>query len=318
MSLRSVEESTKVTVVVPSLGDRPALLARTLRSIAAQEHASVELLVVDASGEDRVRGLLDGSELVRVVVANQRLTAGAARQLGTREASADWIAYCDDDDLWAPTKLQKQLEAAGDARPWVFTGLVCFAADRSIIWSAAASLAEDMHAALLKGNRVPGGGSSCLVHRDLVDEVGGWDPELRNSEDWDLFIRLSRIAPAAYVHAPLVAYRLHDHSKSLNVGRIRLSHEIIYAKYGLDLDSLPSLDWMYRRELLAQRFEHARSVFGELPERSWSSRVLRVMSAVAPQRTSRWLLSREVSRSPEGWIDEARHWITALESDSNR
>lgn len=307
----------KITAVIPSIGDRPELLARTISSVAAQQLCAVdvEILVVDASGEDRVRRSDSNLGGARVLVADRRLTAGAARQLGTEEAAAQWVAYCDDDDLWSPIKISQQLAAiARSDRSWSFTGAVAFTAGGRLLSAATCASESNLYQILLRGNCVPGGGSSTLVRKDFILRAGGWDVELRNSEDWEMWLRLARLAPAAYVHAPLVGYRIHAGSKSLDVTRIRSSHQQIRSIHEDEALTLPDLDWMYRRELLMDRAEQARLVYESMPHRAFGSRALRWASALDQRRTTAWLRRREAARFPEGWRETAEHWICRAES----
>ena len=82
------------------------------------------MIVVDDGSTDDTAAVAAAAD-PRVVVRRNRQAAGvsAARNHGIAAARGDWIAFCDDDDLWAPDKLARQLEAAERARlDWVYTG----------------------------------------------------------------------------------------------------------------------------------------------------------------------------------------------------
>jgi len=104
-----------ISVVVPTAGKRPAQLREALRSVAAQEDCgSIEVIIVDDSDgrfaiED-VANVTSGLD-VRVISAAAEPTK-AQRQLGVLNASAEWIAFLDDDDRWEPRKLAAQLRIA--------------------------------------------------------------------------------------------------------------------------------------------------------------------------------------------------------------
>ena len=118
----------EVSVVVPT-HDRGDLLTRTLRTILWQRDVDLEVLVVDDGGPDPAVAAHVVAELAddRVVLARNAVPAGvsAARNRGIAAARGAWVAFCDDDDLWAPDKLALQLAAAHrSGRGWVYSGAV--------------------------------------------------------------------------------------------------------------------------------------------------------------------------------------------------
>ncbi len=100
-----------VSVVVPT-HNRARLLRRTLRSILAQHMVDLEVVVIDDGSTDDTGDVAATDP--RVLVIRNRESAGvsAARNRGIAAARGEWIAFCDDDDLWSPDKLNRQLTAA--------------------------------------------------------------------------------------------------------------------------------------------------------------------------------------------------------------
>ncbi len=228
-----------VSVVVPT-HDREGFLAQTLTSVLRQRDVDLEVVVVDdgsrpglvpavaaAAGDDRVR-------VVRHEVARG---VSAARNLGVSVTRGRWVAFCDDDDLWAPDKLCAQLAQAGAAGPgWVYTGAVNVDETGRVV-GGRRPLPPAEVAALLPGrNAVPGGGSAVLVHRTLLDRTGPFDTRLHNTEDWDLWVRLSRLELPRWVPAPMVGYRVHGGGSSLLTRQIVRGAQEIERRYGGPLD----------------------------------------------------------------------------------
>ena len=102
-----------VTVVIPTRR-RPELVQRALRSVLAQTHPAIEVIVVidgpDPATTDALAGWPDPR--LRVMQAPAPSGAGAARNLAAATATGSWIAFLDDDDEWLPDKLARQLAAA--------------------------------------------------------------------------------------------------------------------------------------------------------------------------------------------------------------
>src|SRR5918994_5076163 len=228
-----------VTVIVPT-HDRVHFLSQTLRSIRLQHAVDLEVVVVDDGSPpgqvDAVVAALQ-DDRVRVLRNDQAQGVSAARNRGVAEARGAWVAFCDDDDLWAADKVRRQLDAAEHASSgWVYTGSVNVNEKGRVVGGTLPLPPSQVVALLPRRNVVPGGGSGVLVHQRLLDRAGPFDPRLQNTEDWDLWVRLSRLETPRRVAAPLVAYRVHRAGSSLVTRQILLGAEEIERRYGGPLD----------------------------------------------------------------------------------
>jgi glycosyltransferase involved in cell wall biosynthesis len=228
-----------VTVVVPT-HDRAHLLRETLRSITSQRDVDLEIVVVDdGSPPGQVAAVLAqlADDRIRLLRNENPLGVSAARNRGASAAHSVWVAFCDDDDVWAPDKLNQQLRTASDREPdWVYTGSVNVDVAGRVMGGTLPLPPSQVVTLLPRRNVVPGGGSGVLVHRDLLERAGPFDGRLRNTEDWDLWVRLSRLSTPRWVPGPLVGYRVHDRGSSLVTSEIlRGAHEI-ERRYGGPLD----------------------------------------------------------------------------------
>ncbi len=210
-----MHDSALVTVVIPT-HDRPGLLLRTLDSVLRQRNVPVDVVVVDDGGaapaEDTIaaRGLED----VRVIRHERSRGVSAARNAGLGTVRTPWVAFVDDDDLWAPTKLDAQLTAlreTPEAR-WSCVDAVHVDEDLQVVSHNRVSTPDAVHRNIGWINSVPGGGSGLLVDTELAREVGGFDEDISILADWDFNLRLSVLSPVAVVHELLVAYFVHSDS----------------------------------------------------------------------------------------------------------
>jgi glycosyltransferase involved in cell wall biosynthesis len=225
-----------VSVVVPTK-DRAALLGATLRSICGQETACLEVIVVDDGSvdPDAVRSVVAPLHDRRVRVLRQPVSGGvsAARNRGLEEATGDWVAFCDDDDLWASTKIMRQLRALQrTGRSWAYVGAVDIDRSGRVVKGSPPPLPDSVVADLPKVNVIPGGCSGVLAQRTLLTKVGGFDPGLSACADWDLWLKLLAIGPPGCAPEPLVGYRLHPSNMSLNEGRMVADFAVLKARYG--------------------------------------------------------------------------------------
>lgn len=215
-------------------------MPQTLRSIARQHDVDLEIVVIDdGSPAGQVEAVVAAVDDDRIRVLRNEAAQGvsAARNRGVAAARGAWVAFCDDDDLWAGDKLRRQLTTAGHASSaWVYTGSVNVNEAQRVLGGMLPLPPAQVVALLPQRNVIPGGGSGVLVHRRLLDLAGPFDPSLHNTEDWDLWVRLSRLQIPRRVPAPLVGYRVHRAGSSLVTRQILLGAEEIERRYGGPLD----------------------------------------------------------------------------------
>src|SRR5262245_55169916 len=117
---------TTVAVVIPT-HNRPQMLAFTLRSVLAQRNVDLAVTVVDdgSANSHAVAAVIEALGDARVHLVRHETPRGVAtaRNTGIASTSSDWVAFCDDDDVWAPEKLYAQLTAAqSDSAGWAYAG----------------------------------------------------------------------------------------------------------------------------------------------------------------------------------------------------
>ena len=227
---------SRVAVVVPTR-DRCALLAATLRSALAQVDVDLEVVVVDDGSRDGTARLLAGVRDPQLHVVRKARPAGvaAARNTGRRATTAPWVALLDDDDLWAPDKLARQLAAAeATGADWVYGGAVELGADGRVGGPPAPPEPEELVASLRRRNGVPAGSSNVLVRAEVLERVGGVDEQLRHLADWDLWLRLADAGLPAVVRAPLVAYRQHPGQATLDTAGMAEEARVLAERHGVD------------------------------------------------------------------------------------
>lgn len=229
---------TMVTVVVPTR-NRSALLAMTLRSVLWQRGVDLEIVVVDDNSTDGTAEVVASFGDPRISLIHNAVPRGPgpARNRGVERARGEWLAFVDDDDLWAPDKLVYQLAAARRlGRDWAYAGVADIGDRCEILAYHSAPEPDEVLAAVARYNAIPGGGSNAIVRRQLFAQVGGFEEQLAICEDWELWIRLARCGPPAATNQPLVAYRLHGQNRSLELERILRDVRLIERLHGVRPD----------------------------------------------------------------------------------
>jgi len=125
---------TEVSVIIPTR-NRSKLLEASLRSVLWQRNVDLETIVVDDGSTDDTPSVLRSlGDRIRVVRHDRSQGVSAARNRGIAEARGEWVAFLDDDDLWAPDKLELQLQALRRAdRRWAYAGAVEITMDNQIL-----------------------------------------------------------------------------------------------------------------------------------------------------------------------------------------
>jgi glycosyltransferase involved in cell wall biosynthesis len=311
-----------VTVVIPTR-NRRRLLARALGTVLGQREVELEVFVVDDASDDGSADFVREIGDARVAVVRHDAPSGvaAARNTGLACAQAPWVAFLDDDDMWAPTKLALQLDAAArTGARWVCGGAVIVDEGLQIVAAKRPPTNGDIRE-LLAFNVVPGGGSGAMVRTDLVRSVRGFDGTLSILADWDMWIRLFLETPPASVWHPVVAYLRHSGSMShLNHGfsgeleRMVVKHERARRALGVEVGRDRWLLWAAamhvrsgnRREAV-QTYVHLASHYGDL-----KSVARAVLGGLFPEVIVRLWSQRSLRALPPGWREEAQAWLAPL------
>ncbi|WP_164861485.1 glycosyltransferase family 2 protein [Microbacterium sp. CPCC 204701] len=202
-----------VSVVIATNRDSP-FLAEAIASVVAQTYSPWELIVVD-------NGVPDPAPLHRLVAAIPRsrvvhvpppVTVSLARNAGVAASEGALVVFLDDDDVWHPERLERQVRAlaAKPEAPASYCGGWHLDAEGRTIepaWPAAPATAAEM---LSRRKRMPHICGAMMIRRLAFAESGGFSPELTMMEDFELALRLLQRGDFACVPDALVGYRRHD------------------------------------------------------------------------------------------------------------
>ncbi len=239
----------RISVVIPAY-NAERFLRRCLASVFAQTLKPDEVIVVDDGSTDRTAAL--AAELGATVVRRPNGGLSAARNTGIQNASGEWIALLDADDLWAPTKLERQTASIESDTVLVYTGIRFFD-DRGSRGEKPATDPAMAREMLRYCNPIP---CTYIVRREALLEGGGYREDIRACEDWEMLVRLLRLGKFVAVADPLTEIYLHPDSLSANPDRmLRALEQIIDTTL---LEGLRGLDrWAWRRRVWAEQLSSA-------------------------------------------------------------
>jgi len=256
-----------VSVVLPTY-NRAQVLPPVIDSILSQDYRDLELIIIDDASTDNtaqlIREIQERDPRVRYVQLPVNRGVGFAREAGLRHARGRYVALADSDDIWLEGKLREQVQALDEhANVDILFGdfwninhvngrrhrafstspgvgeLVC---DR--LCGGVFVVRRGMEAALLKSNFVAT--PTVVLRSPVFDQVGGFSPDLRMSEDLDFWWRAAAFgARFAYLDRPLIERHIHNDSLTAQGDRTWLGQ----------LESLAGIHSacqnLHRRDLLA-------------------------------------------------------------------
>jgi glycosyltransferase involved in cell wall biosynthesis len=222
------------------------MLALALHSALYQREVDLEVIVVDDGSTDDTATWVSGAADPRVRVVRNPIPQGvsAARNRGITEADGAWVAFLDDDDLWAPDKLALQLDAVRRSGcHWVYAGNVSVDDELQVLGGRHPPAPDHVMASLVRHDSVPAGASNVMVNAHALRDVGPFDTGLSTSEDWDMWLRLARGGPPAWVPRPLVACRVHRDNASRDTTKMLNELRLIERRHSIPLDWPGHLRW---------------------------------------------------------------------------
>ena len=192
-----------------------------LNSIFHQTTRPTQIILIDNGSTDNGLDFLDLSEDVIIVRSETNLTLGAARNLIIPIITQPYVAFIDSDDVWLNQKLETFMNSYINYPVYLFhSSFYKVDEELSIIEVSNDGLegyCADLHFSL--NGRSIGPPSTVIVRTDIFIEIGGFNPNLSISADWELNQRIARRYPVTYSSKPLVKYRVHNQNMSKNYSK---------------------------------------------------------------------------------------------------
>jgi glycosyltransferase involved in cell wall biosynthesis len=190
--------SVRFSAVIPSY-NRSALVSRAIASALSQSYPPAEIVVVDDGSTDDTEQIVHGFGGNVRYVWQENGGGARARNRGVREATGEWVAFLDSDDVWAPAHLEGLARAIaatqGNAAVYFDDMALPDSVDRTW-WGVGGFQISGEHVLVPDGTEwvlrecQPMMLQSCACRRETFWEEGGLWEELRNAHDTHFFLKI--------------------------------------------------------------------------------------------------------------------------------
>jgi glycosyltransferase involved in cell wall biosynthesis len=226
--------NSTVSVIIPTY-NYGHFLGDAIESVLNQTYPITEIIVVDDGSNDITEEVVKkfGEKVNYIKQNNGGLSK--ARNTGLENSTGDFIAFLDADDMWLPQKIEKEIAKfqEDDQFGLVFCGMREFdtVTNETIhlhLNGEEGWIAKEL--LLLEKPAVIGIGSTGLISRETLENVGSFDTDLKHSEDWDFSYRVAKKYKIGFVREVLVNYRNHGNNMHKNLKNLESAVQICFKK----------------------------------------------------------------------------------------
>jgi glycosyltransferase involved in cell wall biosynthesis len=208
-----IKKSTPCVSIIVTTYNRKILLMETINSIIVQSFVDFELIIIDNMSEDGTEQYINEISDDRIHYfrnPNNGIIA-VNRNFGIQHAKGRYIAFCDDDDLWLPSKLEQQVSllTRNSDVALCYTHAESFMNNKTLSMRMnRRNVVRNHFFELLRGNYLPN--SSVLIRHNIFYELGllTENPSLR--EDYEMWLRVARYYKIMGINTSLIRYRIHQ------------------------------------------------------------------------------------------------------------
>jgi glycosyltransferase involved in cell wall biosynthesis len=246
-----------VSVIIPTY-NRPQELMAAIGSVLNQTYQDFEIIIVDQSEGDRAQQIISdlGEERIRYVECRREGNfrgVSKARNQGIKMAHGRFLAFLDDDDLWLPNKLEKQVMLMENSSPNV--GLIYCGCKRiSVIDNELIKVDVPKHRGDVAQDIMRSGfilTITTLIRKECFENVGMFDETMEIAEDWDMWVKIGKAYHFDYIPDALAIYNVRPNA--YNGPKPLLAWETVILKHIQDM-SKKTAGSVYNRAAIAFYF----------------------------------------------------------------
>ena len=215
MSLCIDYKSARVSIIISTYNGAKHI-GETIDSIRSQTYSNWELIIIDDGSDDDTVEVITGikDERIQLLLAGRIAINGRVKNIGLSKATGDYIAFIDHDDLWAPSKLEKQVNALQEypEAGFCLTGGYNFknpGEPMEYFYKRAEGMKFDNVFISFFRSELPGYTQALMLRRECIAFTGPFK-EIKSFSDVDFILNLAYHFKAIVLYEPLLFRRLHD------------------------------------------------------------------------------------------------------------
>ncbi|PZO18569.1 MAG: glycosyl transferase family 2 [Burkholderiales bacterium] len=278
------EYGPRVSVVIP-VRDCKNFIQEAVRSVISQSFQDFEVLIIDDGSIDWNYKLLEELDARIQVICLTGTGVSHARNVGMQHAKGEFIAFLDADDVWFPGKLRAQIRYldAHEEVGVVFGGFSRWITDESGVFIPAHRLMKSceelvdnevarsgwLYIRLLSGLLV--GMNTAVIRKSVYSTIGGFNEGMRLGEDYDFWLKASRVAEMHSLDGAVALYRIHTTSAMHRISdenHLAILLKAAYMRWGiLSPDGSKMAEAAFKARMNSVYFDHGYTHYwrGKLP-----------------------------------------------------
>lgn len=236
-----------VTTIITTHKRQISILLEAVNSVKAQTYKNIEIIIVDDNFEDSVFRKDNLNEFacddkITLILNSTNIGAQASRNKGVIASKGAFVAFLDDDDIWMPTKIEKQmsiLNSDQDIGMVYCDGFSFFDDDitkkgtfrEASVYDCPITLSLELF------NDFIGSTSQVIVKKECFDLVGMFDTEMPARQDYELWLRICKSFKVIGVPEKLLLYRVHTGERiSTTKKKVLESYKLVLSKHRCDFN----------------------------------------------------------------------------------
>ncbi len=213
--MQVINSEPLVSAIIPTY-NRADIVCEAIASVLAQTYRNIEIIVVDDGSTDGTKQALTRYEGKVRVVVQANGGPSAARNRGVAVSRGELVGFLDSDDLWMPSKIERQVALLAEAGPLV----PCCLCNIMMCWRDGERASFDIanlwppvgqgiwvNVEEVLATRFVLFNQGILIRRGVLERLGGFNENLRLMEDAELSLRLACEGPWGFIREPLVVWR---------------------------------------------------------------------------------------------------------------
>jgi len=213
-----------VSVVIPAFNSAK-FISDTIKSVLNQTYTNFEIIVIDDGSTDNTVSILNSlsknDKRINYHIMSHSGRPAIPRNFGIEKSKGEFIAFLDADDIWDKNKLAKQIAEFEKHPDYIFLYSMSVTFGNVTLFSPNYEVLPLLHKAVKTGNDllIIGNSITCssvLVKKESLQKVNGFDEDerLKAVEDYDLWIKLSKLGTFGFIPRILTHYRIHSTQSS--------------------------------------------------------------------------------------------------------